>query len=75
MDDDSGIVRKSAKPNFPVLGKKMGSKMKSITPKVQQLNTEQITKFEETGSIELDLGDDGIVTVGKRGSGNQPYRY
>ncbi|MFH5884067.1 isoleucine--tRNA ligase [Halalkalibaculum sp. DA3122] len=64
VDDDSGIVRKSAKPNFPVLGKKMGKKMKSITPKVQDLNTEEITKFEQTGSIELDLGEEGVVRLG-----------
>ncbi|MDR8390664.1 isoleucine--tRNA ligase [Aliifodinibius sp. S!AR15-10] len=64
VDDDSGIVRKSAKPNFPVLGKKMGEKMKSITPKVQELSTEEITKFEETGSIELDLGEHGVVRLG-----------
>ncbi|MDX1617867.1 MAG: DUF5915 domain-containing protein, partial [Balneolaceae bacterium] len=64
VDDDSGIVHKSAKPNFPVLGKKMGKKMKAITPRVKELTTEEITEYEETGSIELDLGDEGIVRLG-----------
>jgi isoleucyl-tRNA synthetase len=61
VEDDSGIVSKEAKPNFPVLGKRLGKKMKKVTPKVKNLSTEEITQFEQTGSLELDLGSDGIV--------------
>jgi len=67
VDDDSGIVRKSAKPNYPKLGKKLGSKMKPVAKKVAELTTEEITEYEESGSIELDLGDDGIVQLGSDG--------
>ncbi len=67
VDDDSGIVRKSAKPNYPLLGEKLGSKMKPVASKVAELTTEEITEYEETGSIELDLGDDGIVQLGSDG--------
>lgn len=63
VNDDSGIVHKSAKPNFPVLGKKMGKKMKLITSKIKELSTEDITKFENTGAIEINLGDDGVVRL------------
>ena len=63
MDDDSGIVHKSAKPNYPKLGSKLGSKMKPVAAKVSELTTEEITEYEETGSIELDLGDQGIVQL------------
>lgn len=63
VDDDSGIVQKSAKPNFPVLGKRLGAKIKLVTPKVGALATQQITEFEETGRITLDLGDDGTVEL------------
>lgn len=58
VDDDSGIVKKSAQPNFPKLGKRLGPKMKLLTPIVKQLNTEQISEFEVNGSIEVELGDD-----------------
>ena len=61
VDDDSGIVHKEAKPNFPVLGKKLGKKMKAVTSKVKNLTPEQISDYEETGSIDLDLGEDGTV--------------
>lgn len=63
VDDDSGIVHKSAKPNFPVLGKKLGPKMKAVSAKVRELDTETISKFEQDGFIELDLGVDGMVRI------------
>mgnify|MGYP000126033207 CR=1 FL=1 len=65
VDDDSGIVHKSAKPNYPKLGSKLGSKMKPVASKVAELTTEEITEYEETGSIELDLGEQGIVQLGE----------
>lgn len=64
VDDDSGIVHKSAKPNYPKLGSKLGSKMKPVAAEVADLTTEEITEYEESGTIELDLGDDGIVQLG-----------
>jgi isoleucyl-tRNA synthetase len=60
VDDDSGIVRKSAKPNYPVLGKKLGPKMKAVAAKVNQLTTEEITEFEKNGWIDLDIEGENI---------------
>jgi isoleucyl-tRNA synthetase len=67
VDDDSGIVHKSAKPNYPKLGSKLGAKMKPVAAKVGELTTDEITEYEETGSIDLDLGDQGIVQLGSDG--------
>ncbi len=64
VDDDSGIVQKSAKPNYPVLGRKLGKRMKAVASAVQQLTTEQISEFESKGSIQLDLQDGDPVTLG-----------
>lgn len=55
VEDDSGIVSKSAKPNYPVLGKKLGKKMKPVAKKINSLTTDDITEFEEKGYIDLDL--------------------
>ena len=63
VEDDSGIVKKTAKPNFRILGKKLGSKMKAVAPKVKQLDTDEITEFERTGELVLDLGDEGQVQL------------
>lgn len=63
VKDESGIVSKSAKPNFPVLGKRLGSKMKAVAAKINDLGNEEITKFEEDGVIELTLDDDETVRI------------
>lgn len=67
VDDDSGIVHKSAKPNYPVLGKRLGAKMKPVAAKVGQLNTEDITKFEQQGFIDIELEDGETVRLDEEG--------
>ena len=57
VKDDTGIVEKTAKPNFPVLGKKMGSKMKKLVPAIKNLSPDEISEFEKEGVIHLDIGD------------------
>ncbi|PKD43306.1 isoleucine--tRNA ligase [Rhodohalobacter barkolensis] len=63
VDDDSGIVSKSAKPNFPVLGKRLGKKMKPVAARIQNLSTDEISEFETEGVIELDLEDGDTVRI------------
>ncbi len=62
-DDDSGIVSKTAKPNFPLLGKRLGKKMKAVAAKIRDLDTEEITKFEDQGVIEFEMDDDETVRI------------
>lgn len=57
VDDDSGIVNKSAKPNYPLLGKKLGPNMKAVASQVQLFSTEQITEYERLGRITVRLDD------------------
>ncbi|MDZ7807358.1 MAG: DUF5915 domain-containing protein [Gracilimonas sp.] len=54
------LYEKSAKPNYPVLGKRLGPKMKAVAAKVNQLSTEEITEFEKNGWIDLDINDETI---------------
>jgi isoleucyl-tRNA synthetase len=63
VKDESGIVSKSAKPNFPVLGKRLGSKMKAVAAKINDLGNEEITTFEKEGVIELSLDDGETVRI------------
>lgn len=63
VKDESGIVSKSAKPNFPLLGKRLGSKMKAVAAKINNLGNEEITKFERDGVIELILDDGKTVRI------------
>ncbi len=61
--DDSGIVNKTAKPNFPVLGKRLGKQMKAVNAKISQLTTQDITGFESKGSIDLTLDNGEIIRI------------
>ncbi len=65
VDDDSQIVNKSAKPNYPVLGKKLGKKMKAVAEEIRELTTSDITDFENKGYIELEMTDGESVRLGK----------
>jgi len=61
VEDDSGIVHKTAKPNYPLLGKRLGPRMKAVAAKVNQFETETITNFEQQGFIDIQL--EGSETV------------
>ncbi len=63
VDDDSGIVHKSAKPNFPLLGKRLGPKMKEVSAKVGKLDTESITNFERDGVIDITLDNGETIRL------------
>ena len=67
VDDDSGIVHKSAKANFPVLGRKLGPKMKPVAAKIGQLSTDEITAFEKNGFIEITLDDGEKIRLDEDG--------
>lgn len=62
VDDDSGIVHKTAKPNYPLLGKKLGPNMKAVAGQVQSFSTEQISEFERLGQVTVRL-DNGTQIV------------
>lgn len=55
VDDDSGIVIKSAKPNYPVLGAKLGKAMKAAAARINTLTNDEINTFEKNGSITLEI--------------------
>src|SRR5699024_7493193 len=52
-----------AKPNYPKLGSKLGPKMKPVAAKIRKLSTEEITEYEEKGSIEIDLGNQDTIQL------------
>lgn len=61
VDDDSGIVHKSAKPNYPVVGSRLGKKMKAAAARISKLSNEEITAYEANGSIELEIDGEQIT--------------
>ena len=57
ISNTEGLLKKKIKPNFKVLGAKVGGLMKQLTTEVNALNQHQIAQLEKDGSLALKLGD------------------
>jgi isoleucyl-tRNA synthetase len=55
IDDASGILVKSIKPNFKVLGPRFGKDMKEIARKINEFSAEDIQKIERDGEIQVEV--------------------
>lgn len=58
IGDTSGIITKKVKPNFKLLGKKLGSKMKQATEIIQQLPDSEIQQLEQIGTINVTIDNE-----------------
>ncbi len=52
---DNDFIKKKIKPNFVILGKKLGAKMKLASTVITALSQQSIRKLEQEGSMEIDL--------------------
>jgi len=55
LQDTSGVVKKKVKPNFKVLGRKLGPKMKDLVQLLNNLEQEDIRELETAGIKEIIL--------------------
>ncbi len=55
IGDTSGIISKKIKPNFKLLGKKLGGKMKLAADIIHQFSIEQIQQLEHNGAIDIQI--------------------
>jgi isoleucyl-tRNA synthetase len=55
IHDTAGFVKKKIKPNFKVLGVKVGKDMKAVAEAIGNLAQEDIAKLEGEGSIQLTI--------------------
>jgi isoleucyl-tRNA synthetase len=62
LDDDSGIVNKSAKANFKVLGPKYGKMMKQLAAAISALTNDEINKLELDGELKINAAGE-IVDI------------
>lgn len=53
LTNESDFVTLSAKPNLPVLGKKLGKEMGAFKPLIEKLSSADVQKVEEGGSVTL----------------------
>ena len=59
---DSGVVQKSARPNFKALGRRLGKQMKEANAAIRDLTADQVAAYEAEGTLALDLPG-GAVTL------------
>ncbi|MEP7167774.1 MAG: class I tRNA ligase family protein, partial [Bacteroidota bacterium] len=63
ISDTSGLLVKKIKPNFKVLGKKVGAMMKDVAAAIPNLSSGDISRFEKEGNFELQLKNQKINLV------------
>jgi isoleucyl-tRNA synthetase len=57
IDDASGILVKTIKPNFKILGPKFGKDMRLVAQAIQQLGQDDIVEIENVGEISLEINE------------------
>ncbi|HYV90367.1 MAG TPA: isoleucine--tRNA ligase [Chitinophagales bacterium] len=60
LSDASGFIKKRVKPNFKLLGQKLGKRMKQANELLSSLPQQEILKLEQKGSIELEIDGEKI---------------
>ncbi|MGE0387184.1 MAG: isoleucine--tRNA ligase [Gammaproteobacteria bacterium] len=60
IDDSSSIVKRSAKPNFPQLGPRLGKRMGAAGQVIKALDGEAIARYLREGRIEILVAGEAI---------------
>jgi isoleucyl-tRNA synthetase len=60
IDDASGILVKTIKPNFKVLGPKYGKDMRFVAQAIQKLTQDDIATIEKQGEISLKINENVV---------------
>ena len=61
ISNSSGILIKKVKPNFKILGPKLGKKLSIAVEKIKNLETSEIEKIEQNQSIVLKLEGEDVT--------------
>ena len=56
LSPDNSFIKKTVKPDFKILGKKLGPQMKAAAETLSNLSQEEITQLERNGKITLNIG-------------------
>jgi len=62
LDDASDILVKKIKPNFKLLGPKLGKNMRFVVSEIQKFTQKDIAKIESEGKIDIKI-DNNLVTL------------
>lgn len=60
LDDTEGFIKKKLKPNFKVLGARMGAKMKSVAAAITNMDQQDISALERQKSLTLSVDGEPV---------------
>jgi isoleucyl-tRNA synthetase len=60
ITETEGVISKKLKPNFKLLGAKLGTKMKQASAVITALSQAQITQLEKEGTLNLEVEGESI---------------
>jgi isoleucyl-tRNA synthetase len=55
LDDTSGVLVKSVKPNFKRLGQVYGPRLKAVGARIQTLTSDELTQLEKQGELAVEV--------------------
>src|SRR5699024_9782241 len=61
IDDASGILVKTIKPNFRKLGPRFGKDMKHVVAAINQMNAQAISEVEAKGEIDVEINGEMFI--------------
>jgi isoleucyl-tRNA synthetase len=61
LSGTDGFIKKKIKPNFVALGKKLGSKMKTVSSALAAFSQENILKMEKEGQYNLSIDGESVM--------------
>ena len=61
LSPDNSFIKKKIKPNFVALGKKLGSKMKTVAAALAEFTQEQIAMLEKEGQYNLQVDGEALI--------------
>ncbi len=61
LTDDSGIVKKTAKPNFKSIGPKFGKSVQPVANAIREFDTDQIRTLVSGGNITINVNGTDLV--------------
>lgn len=53
-ENESDYITQYARPNFPVLGKRLGKRMRKFQERIANLTPNELASLQETGSVRID---------------------
>jgi isoleucyl-tRNA synthetase len=63
LDDESGVLVKSVKPNFKRLGQQYGPRLKAVGARIQQMTALEISQLEKQGSLAVEVEGQPITLM------------